>query len=77
LLSDLYNAKVLLRFIQLFPGDLIGGKVNEWKIMKASFDVVDFLFLLLVVTVLIILVILFSGALNLVILWNKFSQDEL
>jgi hypothetical protein len=67
LLSDLHNAKVLSRFTKLFPRDLIIGIVNEWKIMKASFDVVDFLFLLLGVTVLIIVVILFLGALNLVI----------
>ena len=36
LLSDLYNAKVLSRFVKLFPTDLIVGIVNRWKIMKAN-----------------------------------------
>jgi len=58
LLSDLYNAKVLSKFIKLFPTDLIVGIVNSWKIMKARFTVVDFWLLLLGVTVEIVAVIL-------------------
>jgi len=45
------STKVLSRFIKLFPTDLIAGIVNRWKIMKARFIVVDFLLLLLGVTV--------------------------
>jgi hypothetical protein len=58
LLSDPYNAKVLSRFIKLFPTDLIVGIVNGWKIMKARFIFFDFWFLLLAVTFGIVAVIL-------------------
>ena len=64
-LSDPYNAKVLSRFIKLFPTHLIAGIVNGWKIMKARFIVVDFWLLLLGVTLRLVVVILSLCALNL------------
>ena len=41
----------IVKIIKLFPSDLIVGIVNGWKIMKATFIVVDFWFLLLGVPV--------------------------